>query len=232
MINACASVRDRAIIAVLYDNGCRIGEIRTMKIGSVRFDKYGAKIHVCGKTGERTLRLTISVPMLAAWFNMHPQRDDPEAPLWLAKQGKPLEYQTYRSMISRIAKRAGIRTRVHAHLFRHSRAAFFANYLTQAQLCARFGWSHGSEQPGPYVHLSGKDADDAVLKLYGIERDQEDDLELLKPRTCLNCWALNAFNNRVCVNCGYPVGMLPPTDDLSGSRVAQTKVPTAAQPTQ
>lgn len=57
LINVCRSRRDRAIIAVLYDSGCRIGEIRTMKIKSVSFDKYGARIHVKGKTGARSLRL-------------------------------------------------------------------------------------------------------------------------------------------------------------------------------
>ena len=77
MINACRTPRDRAIIALLYDSGCRIGEIRTMRIKGVTFDRYGAWIRVSGKTGDRRLRLTISVPILATWFTMHPERDDP-----------------------------------------------------------------------------------------------------------------------------------------------------------
>jgi len=209
MINACKSVRDRAIIAVLYDSGCRIGEIRTMKIKSVMFDKYGAKIHVRGKTGDRSLRLTISVPLLATWFNMHPSRDDPEAPLWPNNRGLPMRYSAFDTMIPRVAKRAGIKTRVYPHLFRHSRATFLASYLTEAQLCARFGWVQGSEQPGTYVHLSGRDADEAILELYGMKKDAGEDIKLLMPKPCENCHAVNAFNSKVCINCGSPIPEKP-----------------------
>jgi len=215
MVNACKSVRDRAIVAVLYDSGCRIGEIRTMKIKSVTFDRYGAKIHVKGKTGERSLRLTISVPLLATWFNMHPRRDDPEAPLWLNSRGLPMRYAAFQALIPRIAKRAGIRTRVYPHLFRHSRATFLASYLTEAQLCVRFGWVQGSEQPGTYVHLSGRDADEAILELYGIKKNAKGDIKVLLPKPCENCDAINAFNCQVCMNCGYPLKQVPKPDPTS-----------------
>ena len=226
MINACKSVRDRAIIAVLYDSGCRIGEIHTMKIKSVTFDKYGAKIHVKGKTGDRRLRLTISVPLLATWFNMHPKRDDPEAPLWPNGRELPMRYAAFQAMIPRIAQRAGIKTRVFPHLFRHSRATFLASYLTEAQLCARFGWIQGSEQPGTYVHLSGRDADEAILELYGIKKNARDDIELLVPKPCENCNAVNAFNCEVCMNCGFPLKRIRKPDRAR----PRTHVPTTAWP--
>ena len=212
MINACRSVRDRAIVAVLYDSGCRIGEIRTMRLSSVAFDNYGAKIHVSGKTGDRSLRLTVSVPMLAAWVNMHPRRDDPGAPLWANSRDRAMAYSAFQSMVPRIAQRAGIKTRVYPHLFRHSRATFLASYLTEAQLCARFGWIHGSEQPGTYVHLSGRDADEAILELYGIKKDSGQDIKLLIPKPCQNCEVVNAFNCAVCVNCGSPIQAVPKPD--------------------
>ena len=31
-----------------------------------------------------------------------------------------------------------------------------------------FGWAQGSDMPGVYVHLSGRDVDDAILKANGI----------------------------------------------------------------
>ena len=39
-----------------------------------------------------------------------------------------------------------------------------ANYLTEAQMNVYFGWTQGSDMPGVYVHLSGRDIDDAILK--------------------------------------------------------------------
>lgn len=226
MINACSSVRDRGFIAVLYDSGCRVGEIRTMRMKSVVFDRYGAKIHVRGKTGDRSLRLTISVPLLATWFNMHQQRDDPEAPLWPSSRGLPMRYASFQALVRRVAKRAGIRTRVYPHLFRHSRATFLANYLTEAQLCARFGWVQGSEQPGTYVHLSGRDADDAILALYGVKRDSEDEIKLLMPKPCEQCGVVNAFNCDICMNCGAPLASLErPAVEPRGTELLKSRWP-------
>ena len=215
MITAATGLRNKAIIAVLYDSGCRIGEIRTMRIGSVAFDQYGARIQITGKTGDRSLRLTISVPFLANWINNHPKRDDPYAPLWLTQRGTPMRYQNFQGLIPKIAKAAGIKTRVHAHLLRHSRATFLASYLTESQLCARFGWIHGSEQPGTYVHLSGRDSDDAILKLYGIKKDSERDVKWLMHKPCAKCGVSNAFNNVVCVGCGIPLNKEAPVEHTS-----------------
>jgi hypothetical protein len=43
-----------------------------------------------------------------------------------------------------------------------------ANYLTEAQMNAYFGWVQGSGMPSVYVHLSGRDIDDAILKANGV----------------------------------------------------------------
>ena len=70
--------------------------------------------------------------------------------------------------LNKIAKKAGINKKIHPHLFRHSRGTYMANYLTEAQMNAYFGWVQGSGMPSIYVHLSGRDIDDAVLKANGI----------------------------------------------------------------
>ena len=56
MISSCANLRDRALVSVLYESGCRIGEIGNLRIKDVLFDEYGAKIDVLGKTGARRVR--------------------------------------------------------------------------------------------------------------------------------------------------------------------------------
>ena len=49
MINAAEHPRNKAMIAVLYDSGCRIGELLSLQIRNVEFDEYGAKIIVNGR---------------------------------------------------------------------------------------------------------------------------------------------------------------------------------------
>ena len=45
--------RDKAMIALLWDIGARIGEIGTLNIRHLSFDEYGAIVNVRGKTGYR-----------------------------------------------------------------------------------------------------------------------------------------------------------------------------------
>jgi len=73
--------------------------------------------------------------------NTHPAKNDPEAPLWIKRNKKgvePLDHASISKIIKRGAEKAEIKKRVHAHLFRHSRATFLAKYLTEAQLCQYF----------------------------------------------------------------------------------------------
>lgn len=42
------------------------------------------------------------------------------------------------------------------------------NYLTEAQMNIYFGWAQCSYMHGVYVHLSGRDVNDAILKVNGV----------------------------------------------------------------
>ncbi len=126
MIDAAENLRDKAMIAVLYESGTRRGEFMNLRIRDVVFDDYGAVIKVKGKTGERRIRLVSSVPYLLRYIDVHPQKDDPNAHLWVKMgypgKGEPVNYNTFSAQLKKIAKKAGIKKRIHMHLFRHSRA--------------------------------------------------------------------------------------------------------------
>jgi len=134
---------------------------------------------------------------------MHPFKDDPDAVVFcsFAKQnfGGVIDYQPLLRKVKQIAKKAGIKKRVYTHILRHSRASVLANYLTEAQMCEYFGWIQGSNMPRIYVHLSGRDIDKAINKIYGL-KDEEDD-EVMKPKRCPRCGYLNAPTDRFCGRC-------------------------------
>jgi len=56
---ASGNLRDRALIDVQCEAGTRPGELLSLKIKHVKFDQYGAMIHVDGKTGARPVRLIV-----------------------------------------------------------------------------------------------------------------------------------------------------------------------------
>jgi len=171
LIDNATNKRDKALIALLWDIGARIGEVGTLRIKDLVFDDIGLIVHLNGKTGPRRVRAVWSIEYLNEWLEEHPERDNPHAPLWFKFNSEPLEilkYDAIRRRLVKISEKAGIKKKIHPHLFRHSRCTHMANYLTEAQMNLYFGWIQGSDMPSVYVHLSGRDIDDAVLKANGI----------------------------------------------------------------
>jgi ribosomal protein L40E len=172
----------------------------------VQFDEFGAVLLVNGKTGQRRVRVIASEPRLHQWIENHPFKDDPDAPLWITigtnSRYKIWNYGTAREVIKKIARKAGIKKRVYPHLFRHSRATHLANHLTEAQMKQYFGWVQGSDMASIYVHLSGRDVDNALLKLNGLEVKEEKKEEQFKALMCPRCKARNSPDAKFCSNCG------------------------------
>jgi site-specific recombinase XerD len=207
LIEVSEHPRDKAFVSTLYESGCRIGELASIQLKHVTFDEYGAVILVDGKTGRRRLRLIASTPYLAVWLNNHPQKDDPDAPLWVTigtrHKNKHMSYQSMSSLLRKLAKKAGIRKRVNPHTFRHSRATHLSTHLTEAQMKEYFGWTQSSDMASVYVHLSGRDVDDALLKLYGVKKESEQTATtVLQPTPCPRCNEKNPPTGKFCNKCG------------------------------
>jgi site-specific recombinase XerD len=213
LAEACQNPRDRALILLLYETGTRVGELLPLKIGNVQFDQYGAVMHVDGKTGPRRVRTIFAAKALSEWMNHHPSKDDPACPLWTTfeKVGsiKPLDYYAFRKMLTSTAERAGITKRTNPHSFRHARASNLANVLTEAQMKEYLGWVGDSRMAATYVHLSGRNIDNALLKLNGIKTGEEVDQEEhpLKIQQCPRCTEINTPTNKFCSKCGAPLNV-------------------------
>ncbi len=205
MINSTFNPRDAGFISSIYEAGARIGEHGNPKLKHIIRDEYGIVLMVDGKTGMRRIRLIWSVPFLIQWLECHPQKDDPEAYLWvqLKKPYEQLEYQAFAQIIKRAAKNAGIKKRVYPHLFRHTRSTHLASHLTESQMKIYLGWAGDSRMPKIYVHLSGKDVDDAILNLYGIKPPEDDRVPLLKVTSCPRCKQTVPEFSGFCNYCGF-----------------------------
>lgn len=139
MVSLCGNSRDRAFISILYESGCSIGELLMLRINQVKFDSYGALLLVNGKTGFRRVRIVASVPYLTEWINKHPSKDKQKEFLWLNRKFERWGYNSILNMLRRVARKAKIAKKVNPHNFRHSRASYLANHLTEAQMKEYFG---------------------------------------------------------------------------------------------
>lgn len=204
MIDMERNIRNRAFISTLYDSGCRIGEMMTLKIRNVSFDKYGTVLMVDGKTGVRRVRVVMSTNLLGNWLDKHPGRKDKNNYLW-SHMNKPelLSYNYCRKILRKAAERAGVDKKVNPHAFRHARATHLASKLKEAQMNIHFGWVQSSKMARIYVHLSGRDVDDAILEANGIKRKEKEDDEM-QPIVC-SCGEINTPVNNYCNKCGKPL---------------------------
>lgn len=208
MIEVADSWRDKAMVAVLYESACRIGEFLGMKIEDLVFDGYGVRVKVSGKTGEREIRLVFSVPYLKEWLKRHPQKDRKEAWLWSVKGDKPMTESNVNYMLKKLAKKSGIEKEVHPHLLRHSRLTYLAGRLKESYLRKFAGWTGDSNMVKTYVHLNDKDVDLALLKdVYGISKFSEvEEVErALTPKVCPNCGEHNPADVSYCLRCHFPL---------------------------
>jgi integrase/recombinase XerD len=209
MIAAADNIRDQAIIATLYESGCRAGELLSCKVKNVTFNGNGCKLTITGKTGTRTVDLVLASPYIDHYLRaMHQEADNPEAALWVAIYHKPHDAITYSGLdilVKKIGRAAGIKKRVHLHNFRHTAATQLASVWTEPVMKQYLGWSANSNMPSIYISLSGEDMEAAVLSdRYGIVEKKQNDkgLEIGK---CPKCWKTLPSSATFCYNCGMPL---------------------------
>jgi integrase len=207
LIEACTNQRDRALVMFLWDSAARISEVMALRVGDIQFDQYGAVVIVDGKTGRRRLRLTAAVPDLQAWVNVHPMKNNREAPLFVTQRRygsalRQLSKCTVQNTLKAIARRAGVGN-VHPHAIRHARLTDMArNGFSEMELRIIAGWQGNSAMPEVYVHLSGADVEKKVLEKAGIIQEKtqpgKDELDAVQ---CPRCDALNAHDSMYCSKC-------------------------------
>lgn len=209
MIESTTSLRNKALISVLYETGIRVGELLNIKLRDI--DMHNAEqmmiIEVTGKTGTRQVFMRGLKKHLLDYLNSHPTRNDKSSYLWVALDGsenkRPIDDARVRNMLKNVARRAKIDKHVKPHLFRHSLATHMAGILTEGEMKGVFGWTNKSDMPSVYVHLSAHDVKNAVAsKVYGLtngEIKQKEDA--LKPKLCDECGRENPADAKFC-NCG------------------------------
>jgi integrase/recombinase XerD len=208
IIDNAGNPRDKALFGLLYETGCRVGELLSMKVKNVEFMNNGgcAATFPQGKTGPRRALIFNFAPYLRQWIDAHPMKDSPNAPLWITNDYRATQLSdiSLRYLLREIVKRTGIKKRVYPHGFRHSRATHLAEHLTEQQMKAYLGWTPGSDMASVYVHLSGKDIDKSIMAMNGIE-DLEVPIDTMKPGTCARCNELTPPNAKYCFKCGLPL---------------------------
>jgi integrase len=181
LYKACKTAKQRFILTVLFDLGCRAEEflnIRKEDIIEPDQQSFFYKIALkeeYSKTDGRTIGLY--------WKNStEAVREYLEEIKSLGKD-KPVisdRYDAIRLFINRLGEKI-LKRKVYIHLFRHSSATFYASKLNRQQLCYRYGWKFSSRMPDIYISRAGMNEAEVTEKFRGEEmaelRERMDKLE-------------------------------------------------------
>jgi integrase len=225
LLKSCAHPRDSAIIALLSDSGCRVGELVSMQVKHCKFNEHGAIVSFPeGKTGARENLVIFAASYLRVWLDAHEYADNPDAPLFYSSRCEyknpglkkselrmpanripiALDEDGVRQQLRNIAKKAGIKRRVHPHLFRHTRATQLAPHMPESLMNINFGWSEKSQTARVYSHVDQEDVHRKILSVAGIEV-QEEEVITDEPVRCSRCKEINNHYAEFCFKCGLPL---------------------------
>ncbi|MCM8803282.1 MAG: zinc ribbon domain-containing protein, partial [Candidatus Omnitrophica bacterium] len=77
--------------------------------------------------------------------------------------------------------------------------------LTEAQMKELFGWVQSSKMASVYVHLSGRNVDNALLQIHGLAKEEDKKETVLKLKKCPRCQDVNDPTSQFCKKCGSPL---------------------------
>ncbi|MGH3265933.1 MAG: tyrosine-type recombinase/integrase, partial [Trebonia sp.] len=122
---APSGVRNRALIAVLWRCGLRISEALSLELRDVDLDAGTVRVRHGKGDRSRTVGLDEqTTALLARWIDRRKKLGPgARAPIFCTLQGGRLDSSYVRRLLPRLARKAGIDRRVHAHGLRHTYAA-------------------------------------------------------------------------------------------------------------
>jgi hypothetical protein len=146
-----------------------------------------------------------SIPYMARWLDDHPDKDNPEAYLFVNSKGKKLTRGGVVFKCLKYADRAAITKPVNPHWFRHSRLTEVAQIYNESELREFAGWTRTSQMPARYIHESREIMAAKLKKRAGLEVEEDIFEDKLKPKVCTYCGHTNEADNNFCGKCSNPL---------------------------
>jgi len=192
ILGAADSLRDRALLAVMWATGQRVSAVAALQLGDLKdvpSDNGGAAIRASFRVVKVRGQEHVSYILdsdggdhLRAWLRAYPFDRTETAPVFPSNntvgKGGPLTESAILKMIQRAARRAGLTKKVTCHLVRHSRATHLLRLgLSSQDVKRQCGWDQGSNvMERRYAHLIDTDTYNALLRANGLEPPENADL--------------------------------------------------------
>jgi len=209
LTNAHANVNYKAIIETFIVTGARCNEIRNLNLGDVKEEDGIVQFNFrVSKTKMRKVPVYPNADNPVALYpkytlmwkdKLHPLKEDSLAPLFISLTNRRYHQRMTNNGISSIVKQARKTAKltryITPHILRHTGASYDGIYLTEQDLCLKYGWVVGSDMAGRYCHTSENRLVERLKKIAGVKEDEE------TVRRCPRCGENNSVHSENCSRC-------------------------------
>ncbi len=213
LIDSAKTLRDKAIVELFLTSGGRRKEINLLKVKDINITKSIIWVTINHPKGERKPR---RIPIVANkdiatsiypsnfvnYYNTHIFRDEPDKPLFYSRYsslfGMPLNRNYITDIIRRVVEDSGISKKITPHILRHTGATYDGYFLTEQDLCLKYGWRLKSDMPSRYCHMTENQLGEHLLKISGVTNEQ-----ITKDSVCPQCKQEVNINDKTCKHCNY-----------------------------
>ena len=226
IIDASNRIRDRAMFAVMFDLGLRIGAVCSLRVRDFDYEEGDSVAEITlnddafGQKGSggRTHIATYSAGYIRNYLRTeHPRPDDPDAPLF-HKIGRHYDSSDpnddgsinptiFRRRMKRLAEGTDIDPeKLHPHNMKHAAVTIWAlRGMSDREIEYRAGWARESGQLKRYEHLTGDDINAQILDTFGVERAERGGRTVAPIDNCPNCGMAVDSGMRYCPQCGQQI---------------------------
>lgn len=212
LVSKAKTPRDRAILSILHEWGVRSKELLTQNVGDFRKENGAWWMHIPkGKKTSfaRDVPLFDSVQAITTYLNNHPNKDDPDAPMWITERvlhGERGRFQkgALDKMLKDLQRDSGFQKNIRPHVWRHSSASLKASRLEFPVFCETHGWAGNSKHAKRYIHISKASKLTAIQKMHGLKTEEQEE-----EKTVIQCACgfINPKTNKFCGGCSNALTM-------------------------
>lgn len=216
MVEEGKNPRDRLLPLFMFETGARISELLDIRLKDVELKKQFAQVTIPTRKNNkepRTLTLTKCIGLLQDWMEKHPRKDQPDAPLlvnltnrsWKNKaneekdyMGKQMTGPNVRTILRKLADRAGIDKHLTNHVMRHSSATYWGREFGLETMMYWFGWN-SPDTAKTYLHHDEEQVKKHMLNIAGI--NEEENKDPMENKVCPRCEEKNPPTSNYCSQC-------------------------------
>lgn len=194
LLDATTEPQIKCYLSMSLEGIYRKGSLRVMRLKDL-----GVKdTHVIAYSYETKAKKhnivphVIAKPYIVAWMNVHPFKDDLESPLFVPMHPYPkkkiLGYSVFNSWLRALKRATGLQKVLTPHKFRHVRTNLMLLTGYDKNLIRNLGgWADNQMLDHTYGHIEKEDNAKALLEIYGITEEKDEQSTDVKVIKCMVC---------------------------------------------